>query len=108
MFRAGSALCGIGKRNGKRNRKGCFQLERRRGISYKRLVSRTDQYRVNAATTALLMEAGIDLMRQNLRRQHPAGDPALINALLDAWLHREQDPIPGDTAGSVRIRKQPL
>ena len=65
-----------------------------------------DQYRDNAATTAMLMEAGIALMRQNIRRRHPEETEAEIDARLHAWLRRANDPIPGDAAGSVRVREQ--
>jgi len=60
-------------------------------------------YSHNAKTTAILIEAGITLMRENLRRRHPTADRAQIDTLLGIWLHREDDAIPGDTAGQVRI-----
>lgn len=63
------------------------------------------KYRDNAVTTAMLMEAGIALMRQNIRRRHPGESEAGIDALLSAWLRRAKDPIPGDVAGSVRARE---
>jgi len=63
-----------------------------------------DRYRENAETTAILMEAGIALMRQNLRRRYPQASEAEIDALLNAWLYRADDSIPGDTAGAVRVR----
>ena len=59
----------------------------------------------NASVTATLMEAGIALMRQNLRRRHPEGNEEQIDVLLSAWLRRADDPIQGDVAGSVRLRK---
>ena len=59
----------------------------------------------NAAATATLVEAGIVLMRQNLRRRHPDADNARIDDLLTAWLHRADDPIPGDAAGAVHVRR---
>jgi len=65
-----------------------------------------DKYRHNAVTTAMLMEAGIALMRQNIRRSHPVMSEAQIAARLRTWLHREDDPIPGDTAGPVRVRER--
>ena len=64
------------------------------------------KFRDNAATTAILVDAGIALMRQNIRRRHPEETEAEIDALLSAWLRRDNDPIPGDTAGSVRARKR--
>ena len=55
-------------------------------------------------TTATLMDAGIALMRQNIRRRHPGQSEAEIDALLSAWMRRSDDPVPGDTAGAVRVR----
>lgn len=65
-----------------------------------------DKYLNNAATTAELVEAGIELMRQNIRRRHPDLDKSQIDARLSAWLNRADDPIPGDTAGPVRVRER--
>lgn len=62
------------------------------------------KYLDNAATMEMLVEAGIDLMRQNLRRRQPAATEAQIGILLNRWLFRAGDEIPGDTAGQVRIR----
>ena len=64
------------------------------------------KYASNAATTAALMEAGIALMRQNLRRRYASAGPEEIDARLGEWLRREADAIPGDTAGAVRIRER--
>ena len=64
-----------------------------------------EKYRENAATTAVLMEAGIKLMRQNIRRSHPTMLKEQVEVLLSSWLWRTDDPIPGDTAGLVRIRE---
>ena len=55
-------------------------------------------------TTANLMDAGIVLMRENLRRRHPAATVDQVNILLGSWLCRQDDPIPGDTSGPVRVR----
>lgn len=57
-----------------------------------------------ASTTAILMDAGIALMRQNIRRRHPERTEAEIDAMLGAWMRRADDPVPGDTAGAVRVR----
>ena len=57
-----------------------------------------------ASTTAILMDAGIALMRQNIRRRHPGRTEAEIDAMLSAWMRRADDPVPGDTAGAVRVR----
>lgn len=65
-----------------------------------------DRYLQNAATTAVQVEAGIALMRQNLKRRHPQASEAEIDERLNAWLYRTDDPIPGDTAGPVRIRER--
>lgn len=64
-----------------------------------------EKYRENAATTAVLMEAGIEMMRQNIRRSHPTVSKEQIEKLLSSWLCRSDDLIPGDTAGCVRIRE---
>ncbi len=56
------------------------------------------------ATTAMLIDAGIALMRQNIKRRHPGNTERQIDAELNAWLWRADDPIPGDTAGPVRVR----
>ena len=64
-----------------------------------------EKYRENAATTAVLMEAGIELMRQNIRRSHPAMQHEQAEELLYSWLWRADDPIPGDTAGAVHVRE---
>ncbi len=59
----------------------------------------------NVRTAADLMEAGFALMRQNLRRRHPADSEAEIEARFRAWKFREEDPIPGDVSGPVRVRR---
>ncbi|MFZ4395398.1 MAG: hypothetical protein ACOYOU_07205 [Kiritimatiellia bacterium] len=51
------------------------------------------------------MDAGIIMMRQNIRRRFPDASTSEIEALLDAWMCRADDAIPGDTAGAVRARK---
>lgn len=73
---------------------------------YKPYMADADKYLENAATTAILVEAGIALMRENLRRRHPQASESEIDVLLSAWLYRANDPIPGDTAGPVRIRER--
>ncbi len=65
-----------------------------------------DKYLQNAATTAVLIEAGFDIMRQNIRRRHANASDATVEALLGAWIRRENDPLPGDTAGAVRVRQR--
>ena len=65
-------------------------------------------YRERVAVTAELIDAGVALMRQNLRRKHPDSTPSEIEGLLQAWLCREDDPVPGDTAGAVRVRERAL
>jgi hypothetical protein len=62
------------------------------------------KYQGNASTTAALLDAGIALMRQNIRRRHSGQTEAEIDAMLSAWLRRTDDPIPGDTAGAVCVR----
>jgi hypothetical protein len=51
-----------------------------------------------------LLDAGIALMRQNIRRRHPAQTEAEVDAMLSAWLRRADDSMPGDTAGAVCVR----
>ena len=67
---------------------------------------KADKYLENAATTAMLIDAGFDMMRQNIRRRHCNASDATVEALLGAWIRRENDPLPGDTGGSVRVRQR--
>jgi len=83
-----------------------FQLEWKRNYWYIINVIHTDKYCENAVTTDVLIDAGIELMRQNIRRRHPAESEARIDILLGAWMHRADDPIPGDTSGQVRVRER--
>jgi hypothetical protein len=73
---------------------------------YKGRMNLTEKYRSNAETAAVLMDAGIIMMRQNICRRFPNASISEIESLLDAWLCRADDAIPGDTAGAVRIRKR--
>ncbi len=61
-------------------------------------------YRDNLATTAMLVDSGIAIMRQNIVRRHPEYTGEQIDEQLRAWLYRTDDAIPGDTAGAVRVR----
>jgi hypothetical protein len=83
-----------------------FRLEQLIQSWYKFDVSETEKYQNNAMTTAILMEAGIAMMQENLQRRHPTANPDRINTLLGDWLYRKDDPLPGDTAGQVRIRER--
>jgi hypothetical protein len=83
-----------------------FRLEHAGPACYFCNVVKHAKYRENAATTALLIDDGIALMRENLRRRHPAVAPAEIEGLLRAWLDRRDDALPGDTAGAVRVRSR--
>ena len=65
-----------------------------------------DKYLENAATTGILIEAGFDVMRQNIRRRHTNASESTVESLLGAWIRREDDPLPGDTAGAVRVRQR--
>lgn len=60
----------------------------------------------NAATTAILIEAGFDMMRQNIRRCHMSASEATVDALLGAWIRRENDPLPDDTTGVYRVMER--
>ncbi|MFO7936481.1 MAG: hypothetical protein R6V06_02615 [Kiritimatiellia bacterium] len=51
------------------------------------------------------MEAGIELMRQNIKRSHPTLHHEQTEELLSSWLWRADDPIPGDIAGAVHVRE---
>jgi len=64
-----------------------------------------DKHSENSTTTAILMDAGIELMRQNIRRTHSGMPREQVEAILSAWLWRTDDPIPGDVAGAVRVRE---
>jgi hypothetical protein len=81
-------------------------LEVDRGTWYTEHMTDADKYRHNAATTAQLIDAGIAVMRQNIRRRFPEETEAGIDARLKAWLHRTDDAIPGDVAGPVRVRER--
>ena len=48
-----------------------------------------------------LFEAGVDLMRQNLRRQHPQADDREIDRLLGHWLRERPGAEFGDCSGLV-------
>ena len=50
-------------------------------------------------TTLDLFEAGVDLMRQNLRRRFPQADEAEIDRRLDQWLHERPGAESGDCPG---------
>jgi len=40
-----------------------------------------------------LFDASIDIMRQNLRRQHPEADEAEIETMLQHWLMKADKPL---------------
>lgn len=61
--------------------------------------------RQNARVAEQIMVSGITLMRQNIRRRHPGASESEIDHLFHCWLSRSDDGIPGDVAGSVRIRE---
>ena len=65
-----------------------------------------DTYQDKAVTTAILIDAGIELMRQNIRRSNPAMLDEQIDLLLSSWLYRMDEQIPGDTAGAVCVRER--
>ncbi len=52
--------------------------------------------------TLELFEDGVELMRQNLRRQNPEASEAEIAALLGRWLRTRPDAEAGDCPGRVR------
>ena len=46
-----------------------------------------------------LFQAGVDLMRQNLRRRHPGADDERIEGLLAEWLRERPGAEAGDCPG---------
>ena len=48
-----------------------------------------------------LFETGVDLMRQNLRRQYPDATAAEIERELADWLHRRPGAESGDGPGRI-------
>jgi hypothetical protein len=49
-----------------------------------------------------LHDAGVEMMRQNLKRRHPGADEAEIERLLLAWLHERPGAEHGDAVGRPR------
>lgn len=49
-----------------------------------------------------MADAGIEMMRLNLRRSHPQASVEEIEGLLVAWLHRRPGATHGDCPGQVR------
>ena len=54
-----------------------------------------------------LFQAGVDLMRQNLRREHPDLPQADIERLLAAWLSTRPGAEHGDAVGRPRKAAEP-
>ncbi|MEE8601302.1 hypothetical protein [Euzebya tangerina] len=54
-----------------------------------------------------LHDAGVALMRQNLRRRHPDEDEEQIAARLRAWLRTRPGAEYGDTVGTPRVTDDP-
>lgn len=52
-------------------------------------------------TALALFEAGVDLMRQNLKRAHPDADEGEVDRLLAAWLQHRPGAELGDCSGRV-------
>jgi hypothetical protein len=68
-------------------------------------MTQAEKYLCNTLILADLIDSGIALMRENLKRRNPSLDQAGIDRMLACWLRRENDAVPGDVAGAVRIRK---
>lgn len=51
-----------------------------------------------------LHDAGVEMMRQNLRRRHPDADEQEIERLLVVWLHERPGAEHGDAVGRPRHR----
>lgn len=68
---------------------------------------KAERYMKNAATTAMLIEAGLDMMRQNIRRRYANESDSTVESLLGAWMRREHEhePLFCDIAGSVRSKQ---
>ena len=64
------------------------------------VVVKADSHIENMAMTATLIDAGLEMMRGNIRRRHVAASSTTVDAMLLAWMRREVDPIPGDTGGA--------
>lgn len=54
-----------------------------------------------------LHEAGVALMRQNLRRRHPDASESDVDALLDDWLRTRPGAEHGDAVGTPSDRLHP-
>lgn len=54
-----------------------------------------------------LHQAGIDLMRQNLRRRYPDASDAEISERVTEWLHTRPGAEHGDAPGQVRVPSPP-
>lgn len=54
-----------------------------------------------------LHDAGVEMMRQNLRRLHPDADEGEIERLLLRWLHERPGAEHGDAQGRPRDRGAP-
>lgn len=57
------------------------------------------------AMTATLHEAGVAVMRENIKRRHPGFSPEDVDESLRRWLFRLDGPLPIDAAGFLTIRK---
>lgn len=55
-----------------------------------------DSNATRLATAFALHDAGVDLMRNNLRRRHPQADEAEIQRRLDHWLQHRPGAQHGD------------
>jgi hypothetical protein len=55
----------------------------------------------NLRLTFDLHEAGVEMMRQNLRRRFPDAEEAEIEARLSAWLHERPGAELGDAPGKA-------
>lgn len=64
------------------------------------------KYIQNMAVAGTLFEAGVSVMRENIRRRHADASPQGVNDLLDAWMRREGEPLPADALGLMRFRKR--
>jgi hypothetical protein len=61
-----------------------------------------ERIRERLRVTFELFDAGVALMRQNLRRRHPDAPDAEIEERLTQWLHHRPGAEFGDSPGVVR------
>lgn len=64
--------------------------------------SAAERMRERMCVTFELFDAGVALMRQNVRRRHPDASDAGLEERLTQWLHHRPGAEFGDSAGVLR------